>query len=219
MQLDVQNRAADEPRDETSAGKTLAYHHAPTFAEYLALVPQRRDLLETRLGEIRIAPDSQFFFVTYPDSIRWLVVVAEDSPSTAVVLPVLAHVAAMSPRLDLRVLGEEDAAAVLARLTGSPDAGAALADADLPLLFAFDEDWQLQDQWGPHPAAIDPYLERWFAAHPDVESGGEPGEEVLAQLTQEMRLWYNSGLDQACAAELRTFLTAMQTANGDEDAA
>jgi hypothetical protein len=231
MQIDVQTPATLGPIDtaiaapiaalagDSSAGKTLIYHQAPTFSEYLELNSQHRALLEARLNEIRIAPDSQHFFVTYPDTIRWLAVAADDSPGTAAVLPVLAHVAAMSPRLDLRVLGEEEAAAVLARLTGNPDATALLADSDLPLLFAFDEDWQLQDQWGPHPAALDPYLERWLAEYPEVEAESEWGEELLAQLTQAMRLWYNSGLNQACAAELCTFLAGMQTTGGDEDAA
>ncbi|MCC6169146.1 MAG: thioredoxin family protein [Caldilineaceae bacterium] len=208
----------DEGGDNLAADKSLAYYAAPTFADYLALVPQRSAALAARLGEIRIAPDEQLFFVTYPDAIRWLAV-ADDSPATAVVLPVVAHVAALSPRLDLRILGEDEAAAVLVCLTGDPGAAAVLDDADLPLLLAFDEEWQFQTSWGPHPAAIDPYLEQWFEAHPAAESESEEMDEaLLAQLTQEMRLWYNSGLNQACAADLRAFLAGMQSA-GESDAA
>ncbi|RIK51885.1 MAG: hypothetical protein DCC57_10440 [Chloroflexi bacterium] len=181
----------------------------------MAFVPQHRAVLAARLAEIRIAPDEQLFFVTYPDTIHWLAV-ADDSPATLVVLPLVAHVAALSPRLDLRVLGEDEAAAALVCLTGDPDAAALLEDADLPLLLAFDEEWQYQASWGPHPAAIDPYLEQWFAAHPAAESEPEEMDEsLLAQLTQEMRLWYNSGLNQACAAELRAFLAGMQSAEPD----
>jgi hypothetical protein len=199
-----------------SAGlKTLTYQAIPTFAEYQVMVRQRA-LLASRVQEIRLAPDDQAFFINYPEAVH-LLMVAGNSPDTVAVLPVLAHLAAMSPRLELRVLHKEAAAVPLARLTGAPASAATLAETALPLLLVFDEEWRLRGQWGPHPQAIKPHLERWLAHHPeferlaesDVPAGRLPHAQLVEQLTQKMRLWYNSGLNAACAREVRALLAEM----------
>jgi hypothetical protein len=204
--------------------KSLTYLTLPTFAEYLAGC-RRRGLMETRLCEIRLPPAEQAFFVNYPDLVHLAVVVADDAPETIVVLPVLAHLAAMSPRLDLRVLCAEEAAAALARLTDDPAVHQQPAERGLPQVFAFDEEWQLLDQWDPRPLAAEQQMERWLARRRDVAvlaESDEPADqsryrELLESLTQEMRLWYNSGLNRTCAQGVRNWLTRLhQEAAGNE---
>ncbi len=202
--------SADDRAADSRAGLFVRYQRLPTFSEYLEMVPQNRELFETRLGEIRIPPDDLLFFVTYPQAVRMVVVVADDSPSTLVVLPVIAHVAAQSKRLDLRVVREPDAAALLARLTGDPQAGRTLAERSLPRLLVLDKQGQVQAAWGPHPAGIESY-----SADGDSEQPLQPQDNTDSppkqreRLIQEMRLWYNSGLDKQCVAELHTLLAAL----------
>ena len=98
--------------------------------------------------------------------------------------------------------------------------------ADLPLLLIFDDEWRYVDQWGPHPEAIDPYLDEWLAAHPDFEALADDDSSdesatyaaLLAELTYAMRLWYNTTLNQACAVEVRDLLTSSDDeADADDD--
>ncbi|HXF60921.1 MAG TPA: thioredoxin family protein [Caldilineaceae bacterium] len=189
-----------------SAGaKSLVYHTAPTVAEYLEATRQR-DLLKARLREIRLAPHAQAYVVSYPHVVYLLTVVAEDSPATIAVLPVLAHLAAMCPRLTLRVLEREAAAGSLATLLGEQAATIRLDDAHLPLLLAFDQAWQCHGSWGPHPRAIEPYLAKWQAGQPEM---GTPETGLREPPVHEMRLWYNSGLNQACAQEVCALLAGI----------
>jgi hypothetical protein len=205
------------PRPE----KTLAYGGALTFAEYLA-ESHHRDFLEMRGREIRLLPDDQLYFALYPDVGHWLVVVADDSPETLVVLPVLTRVADHAPRLTLRVVREEDAPELLGVLA---DEGVALLqDADLPLLFCFDEEWHFQETWGPHPQAFDPLWERWLGEHPAFETLAEDespaGHAEYARLVEQLlyaqRLWYNSGLNHAVAQELHQLLARWHDESADD---
>lgn len=216
--------------------KTLLYSRAMTYREYRASeydpsaardygsASFRLDFLEARDREIRLLPEEQAYFTAYPDLMHWLVVVADDSPDSLVVLPVVAHVAAWAPRLSLRVMSEDEAADLLPALVDDPGLLAAWADADLPLLLSFDEEWHFQEQWGPHPQAIEPLLDRWLAEHGDYErlsedesSAGQAAyARLLEQLLYELRLWYNSSLNQACGEELCALLARWHDENGDE---
>ena len=86
-----------------SREKPLGFTAAPTFEEYL-VDAAGVDVLRHRMAEIRIGPDEQLFFVTYPDVLHWVVLVGDDSPDTVAVLPVLMHLARYSPRIDVRVV-------------------------------------------------------------------------------------------------------------------
>jgi hypothetical protein len=203
--------------------KTLIYSCAPTYDEYVA-TSLRQEFLEARAREIRLLPEEQAYFTEYPDLTHWLVVAADDSPDSLVVLPVLAHVAAWAPRLSLRVVREEEAASLLPALVNDPVLLMSWAEADLPLLLSFDEEWQFQEQWGPHPQAVEPFLDHWLAEHSDYEQLAEdesPAGQVdyarlLERLLYELRLWYNSSLNQACSEELRALLARWHDENGED---
>jgi hypothetical protein len=205
------------------ADKGLFYSCAMTYGEYVAAA-QRPEFLEMRAREIRLLPQEQLYFTDYPDPIHWLVVVGDDTPDTLVVLPVLAHIAAWGPRLSLRLVREEEAAHLLSVLVNDADLLASWAEADLPLLLSFDDEWHFQEQWGPHPQAFDPYIERWLAEHREIEqladdespAGQIAYARLIERLTQEMRLWYNSMLNQACGEELAALLARWHEENGDE---
>ena len=213
-----------------SREKSLGYTAASTFEEYLADTAAAT-LLCQRLAEVHIGPDEQLFFTTYPDILRWVIVVADDSPDTVspdtvVVLPVLVHLAYCSARIDVRIAQANAWDGYLRVLVDDPDLLANLADIDPPLLLIFDEDWRYVEQWGPHPEAIEPYLELWLTEHPDFDAladdespaGTAAYRTLLEQLTHTMRLWYNSTLNRACATEVRDLLARLHDeAGGDED--
>lgn len=203
--------------------KTLLYSCATTYGEYVA-ASLRQAFFEMRTREIRLLADDQAYFSGYPDPSHWLVVAADDSPDTLVVLPVLAHVAAWCPHLTLRVVREEEAAQLLPVLANDAALAASWAEADLPLLLSFDDEWQFQEQWGPHPQAIESYLDRWLADHSDYErlaedespAGQAEYTRLLERLLYEMRLWYNSALNRACGEELRALLARWHDETVDE---
>jgi hypothetical protein len=203
--------------------KTLLYSCTPTYREFVAASPQPR-FLETRSREIRLLPEEQAFFSEYSDPTNWLVVTADDGPDTLVVLPVLAHIAAWVPRLALRVVREDEAMPLLSALASDEALLASWGETDLPLLLSFDDEWQFQEQWGPHPQAFEPLMEEWLASHREIEQLAEDDSPagqrayvlLLERLTQEMRLWYNSSLNQACGEELRALLTRWRSENGDD---
>lgn len=202
--------------------KTLTYTGTLTFAEYLA-GSHHQDFLAVRQREIRLLPDDQFYFAAYAEAGYWLVV-ADDGPDTLVVLPVIARAAEQAPRITLRVVREEDAAAVLGVLIDDAPTLTALLEADLPLLVYFDEEWHFQEAWGPHPQAIEPYLDQWVADHPDFESLAEDESpaghaayaQLLDRLAHELRLWYNSNLNYACGQELHQLLARWHDESADE---
>jgi hypothetical protein len=133
-------------------------------------------------------------------------------------------VAELASRVNLRVIREDEAAYLLPALVNDPALLAGWADADLPLLLSFDEEWQFQEQWGPHPQAIEPYFDSWLAEHGDYErlaedespAGQAAYAHLLDRLLYELRLWYNSSLNQACGEELRALLARWHEENGDE---
>lgn len=202
--------------------RSLAYSSCTTLSEFLAahagdpfLLP-----LERRLSEVRLPPDDQSYFVAYPDLLYFVAVVGAHLPDTPAVLPLWMRIAAACPRAELRVVGDDDSAA-LERLLGSDTVD--LDATELPVLFVFDEEWQLQAQWGPRPQAAEPSIDEWLAHHPQYETlvaaeaegtiGPDGAQELLDlhyQLVLQMRIWYNSGLDAEGSAELRALLASLQ---------
>lgn len=209
-----------------SVQKSLLFSLSPTFAEYLASKPAFADLLQARRREIRVSAEEQSFFSTYPDSMHVVVVIAEESPDTPSVLPLLAHIVAQCPRMDLRIVREEDAPALAVLLADDQESRDNLLTLDLPLVIFYDEEWQIQERWGPQPQAIEPYLEAWLERNPEYEAladDNSPAAQakfacLAERLASEMRLWYNSGLSQACAAEIRELLAGLNDEMGKDPA-
>lgn len=203
---------------------------ALTFDEYLEIAPLYQLLLRARYQETRLPVADQLFLAQYSETLHFLAVVADDSPDTVAVLPVLAHIVAAAPCIDLRIVREdlvrdEEPMPWLVRVVDDPQLLDSLPDMDLPLLLILDEDWQVQEVWGPHPQAVEPKLDLWLEQYPDYErltdddspKGQEQYAQLLDQLTAEMRVWYNSGLDRECVAEIREILTSLQSDDTDDE--
>jgi hypothetical protein len=205
--------------------KALGYTSALTFAEFLERAPAVHPLLRIRRQEVRLTPDAQQFFALYPQTLHFLVIASEDSPETTAVLPILVKIAEAGLRFDLRILLEDDHQSALSLLIDEPELLNGVAEADFPLLLIFDEEWQYQEQWGPHPQAAEDYLDDWLARYPEYETaaeddspqGQETSARLLERLTQEMRIWYNSALGDACVHEVRELIAGLlDESEGDE---
>jgi hypothetical protein len=130
---------------------------------------------------------------------------------------VLVAIATSSPRFTLQVVRDTDDLTGLDRLVEELDLAGAVNELDLPLLLLFDEEWNYQGQWGPHPQEAEHQLDEWFGQHPDYETLAESETAaaqasyaaLLDQLTHEMRVWYNSGLNTACVREVRQLLAGL----------
>ncbi len=205
--------------------KAFALTRGITFAEYLATLPPLGAILRGRLREIRINPQDQDFFVQYPDVLNFVFLFSEENPEAIAVVPVLVAITQRSPRFTLQLLRDTDDLSALARQVDEAELNRALNELALPLLYVFDEEWNLQCQWGPYPQAAESYLEAWLEAHPDYErlaESSDSGEQatyarLLDELTHEMRVWYNSGLNQACISEVRALLAALLEDDSTDD--
>ncbi|MCB0159154.1 MAG: thioredoxin family protein [Caldilineaceae bacterium] len=197
--------------------KSLAYTTACSWEEFLAHDNDLRVEYLIRLGETRLAPDAQLFFNSYPDTLYFVALVAVDDPDSLAVLPVLARIVAAGPRFGLRIVRDDGELALLDALLDDINLSEDLDDLDLPQLFVFDEEWQLQEQWGPRPQEAETRLEAWLEAHPEYEELDDDEDaygQLVTVLMNEMRLWYNSGLTEVCVKEIRQLLAGLQ--NDDE---
>jgi len=223
--------------DALTAPLTLSYTWCPTVAEYLAMQVIPGDVFHCRLGEARLSTALQNVLVEFPDTLNLLAVLADGLPDLPGVLPLWIRLAEACPRAELRMAGEAQLP-LLERLLGD-DPTLSLDTLELPQLLVFDDEWHLIAHWGPRPQAAEPFLDDWLTQHPEyellseaaaAELSGDPIEplnpDVLRaakgksvqdaftalnqQLMLQMRLWYNSGLDTECSAELHALFAALR---------
>lgn len=203
----------------------FAFTAGETFREYLLRFgPTQRLALSQRYDAVRIHTDAQNILSTYPVWLYWVLLVSDDTPDTLMVLPIVQRLAELSPRIDLRILSDEaDLAALNTLVDEEIDLAEDLADIDLPRLFIFDEEWNQQAQWGPRPEAAEERLEQWLTSHPDYEhlmaedDSEDPDrlEQLIAELTAQMRLWYNDDLTVACIDEIMALVNELNNEDAE----
>lgn len=199
--------------------KLLAYTEAQTFEWFVARAEHYGDLLRKRYAEARVPAALQYAANCFSDTVYILALVTEEDPDTVAVTPALARLVNGSHRLQLRILRDDEDLTPLSILVPELDLNTLLDEWDLPQFLFFDEDWELQGQWGPRPAAAESQLEAWLADHPDyarlAEEETPAAQQEYAAMMQElvatMRVWYNSGLSTACFDEWHDLLRTMQT--------
>jgi hypothetical protein len=198
--------------------KIFAFTTGLTATEFLSATPALAKLVHQRLREIRIPTLIQDFFITYPDTLNFALLVSEDAPETPIILPIWIRIAQLSSRFSLRIFRDTDNLGLLTQLMEDQDFNEELSEMELPICLILDEEWIYQTQWGPHPQAAEPFLDKWFEQHGEYETLAED-DTVEAQrkfmllinaLIQQMRVWYNSELDRACLHELRDLLAGLR---------
>jgi len=192
-----------------------------TFGEFCNAQPlELAGLLRRIFAGVRIDPDTQLYLATYPNWLTCIVLVEEPAPDTAMILPILVRIAEACPRLELRIISDTTDLAALNELVDDElDLEEDLGDVDLPLLLFFDEEWNQQARWGPRPVAAEKRLDEWLATHPEYEallddenSDNSPAlEQLVVQLTHQMRFWYNNDLTAACVGEIRAILEKLES--------
>ncbi|HAJ35307.1 MAG TPA: hypothetical protein DCL15_06395 [Chloroflexi bacterium] len=196
--------------------KALAVAHGMTFAEYCQVQADRGRLLRMRYDETRLLPALQAGMIDYPDALVIVALVTAEDPDTTAVLPVIARLLAASCRVQLRIFTDADVRP-LTTLLPDIDLSVALEEWDLPQFLVFDDEWELQTQWGPRPEQAERNLLEWLSRYPEYETLADD-ESVIAQerfsalttkLIHEMRVWYNSSLAAACQREFYDILAAL----------
>lgn len=204
--------------------KAFTFTSSLTVQEYLDATPHQRQLVQVRFKEVRLSPSAQDYFLSYPDILNFLMVVSDDAPETAIVLPIIQRIVGTSPRFTLRVIRDTDDLSRIEEAVDDLDLSEE-SETDLPLLLLFDEEWNWREQWGPRPEGAEAYFDQWLEAHPEFEqlANGESDEEqndysrLTDELLQEMRVWYNSGLDQECIREICELLQSLQEDDSEDD--
>ena len=170
-----------------------------------------------RYAETRLKPVLQAAMSEYAEPLSVMAMVTGEDPDTIAVLPVIARLLAVSQRIQLRILADDDTEP-LAVLLPDLDVAAALEEWDLPQFLVFDEEWELQAERN---------LTEWLHRYPEYErladeestAGQQRYVELTNLLTHEMRIWYNSSLAAACQQEfcgmLATLLPAEESSEGE----
>ena len=171
--------------------KLFAFTSGLTAAEYLEASPTLARLVRQRFAEIRVPVDIQDFFITQPDVFNFALIVSDEAPETAIILPIWMRTAQQSTRFNLRIFSDTDDLTSLAQLVEELDLSEDLADLELPLCFIFDEEWNCQSQWGPHPQAAEPFLDQWFEEHPEYEALADDESPTAQQQFSTALLSFN----------------------------
>lgn len=198
--------------------KIFSFTAGLTAQEFFAVTPALTKLMQQRLRELRIPVALQDFFISYPDILHFALLVSEDAPGTAIILPLWMRITQLSPRFSLRIFRDTDNLNLLNQITDDLDLNEDLAELELPLCLLFDEEWNYQAQWGPQPQEADPLLDQWFEQHGEYEALAEdetPEAQqkyalLIQELVQQMRIWYNSGLDRASLQEICDLLVSLR---------
>lgn len=198
--------------------KIFGFTSGLTAAEFLTATPTLTKLVRQRINEIRIPTPVQEYCITYPDTLNFALLISEDAPETAIILPLWVRLAQLSSKFSLRIFRDTDNLKLLNQLLEEVDLTEDIGELELPICYIFDEEWNYQTQWGPHPQAAEPFLDKWFEEHSEYETLAEDETAEAQQkygvlihtLIQQMRVWYNSGLDRACLHELRDLLATLR---------
>lgn len=205
----------------------LAMISGLSFEEFASSAVDYGSLLRNRLAEVQLSSAVQAKLAAFPDTQHWMVICADDSPDTVAVVPIIKRMVDACPRMDLRIFREDDDLSSLMDITEDLelDLSDDLSDVDTPLLLILDEEYQVLGQWGPRPDAAERQLDSWVDAHPQYEAladSDDPDDQVryadlVDELTLEMRLWYNSGLNPKCVAELMALVENLQNDDSTSD--
>lgn len=198
--------------------KIFAFTGGLTAAEFLEATPSLAKLVRQRQQEILIPTPIQDYFVNYPDQLNFALLVSEEAPETPIILPLWMRIEKLSSRLSLRVFRDTDNLNLLNQLLDEIDLNEELGELELPICLLFDEEWNYQTQWGPHPQSAEPFLDRWFEQHGEYEAlaDDETPEaqrkyaQLINDLIYQMRVWYNSELDGAAIQEIRDLLASLR---------
>lgn len=208
--------------------KIFGFTGGLTAAEFLEATPSLAKLVRQRQQEIWIPTAVQDYFVNYPDSLNFALLVSEEAPETPIILPIWMRLEQLSSRLNLRVFRDTDNLNLLNQLLDEIDLNEDLGELELPICLLFDEEWNYQTQWGPHPQSAESFLDRWFEQHGEYEALAEDETpdaqrryaQMIQDLIYQMRVWYNSDLDRAAIQEIRDLLASLreeEDQSGGED--
>lgn len=203
----------------TTTDSAVAFLVGMTMDEYIDANELYGELLARRIQEVRLPSDAQNYFSTYPDMLYLIVLATPEDPDTVSVVPVLNAIVKSAPRLSMRLYSDEDDLSALDGLLDNVDLLNELEELDLPQAFFFDDEWNLVGQWGPRPQVVEASLDGWLERNPEYETLADSNDDVdqeaysalLDRLTYEMRVWYNSGFDGSCAAEVQQLLENLQS--------
>ena len=175
-------------RGEVWAGE---WERAVSFTDFLDSVDANEELWRSLYRRVKV-PEWVADGMTEVGEVR-LLVIAEDWCGDAVnTLPFLARLAELAPNLQLRVIGREEAPALMdAHLTGT--------SRSIPVAIVLDAALREMGWWGPRPAP----LQKWV-----TETGLSLSRE---ERYRQVRIWYARDRGVTTFQEL---LSLLETAVG-----
>lgn len=172
---------------------------------------RHQDATRRRLAQIALQPDDREAFARL-SGVRHALVMTEDWCGDSLLnVPILAHIAAAAPGMDLRFFPR----------ALSPDLDAyyqARGITHIPVFTFLDASFHERATWVERPQLAHDRLAAWNAAHPEVtavrnDTSLDPDarrqqlRELTAGLLHEMEVWYNDeGVQQATVDEIKQLL-------------
>jgi hypothetical protein len=182
-----------------------------TLQAFVNGMQRHQDATRRRLAQIALRPEDREVFARL-SSVRHALVMTEDWCGDSLLnVPILAHIVAAAPGMDLHFFPR----------AVSPDLDAyyqARGITHIPVFTFLDAGFRERATWVERPRQAHDRLAAWYAAHPEVsvvrdDANLDPDarrqhlRELTAGLLDEMEVWYNDeGLQQATVDEIKQLL-------------
>lgn len=183
-----------------------------SLGSFISSMEVNQSTMQRRIDEIQLTPD-QMDALSRFHSPRCLAVISEAWCSDSLMnLPILAHVTQALPDCTLRVFPRSQIPELRTHWEGR-------GFTHIPLCVFMGEHLEELGVWMERPAAMQPFMDKWKRAHPEVaairaDTGltSEHKRERLAPFTDalliEMESWYSHALQDEVIKEILTLLAA-----------
>ena len=183
-----------------------------TWPDYVAKMKVNRERVTQLFEEIYLSAAERSAFAgaaaRHGGKLHIAALVEDWCGDVVVILPLIAHLAAEVPGMDLRLFGR----------AASPDLAQAYAEEDIlsiPVLSFFDSRWREVTRWVERSEAAHRRVQAWKADHPQAEilrQSSQPEDRraykiMLKERLVEMIDWYRGGLWGSTLEELESLLS------------
>jgi hypothetical protein len=178
--------------------------------DFITGMTKHQPIMRERFQTVRLNEEEHAWFARLPQRIYMAVVTEDWCTDCLMNLPILAEIASTTPKITMRVFIRNQWPALRA-FYGSYNIQS------IPVATFLDEKFNLLGHWIERPQAAHLKLVEWKEAHPEIEiirrradiSADEKREllaKASASLLDEMRSWYDTGLQSETVREVALLL-------------
>lgn len=187
-----------------------------TAADFIAGMTKHQPIMRERFQTVKLTEEERAWFADLPRRI-YMVVVTEDWCTDCLMnLPILAGIASACSKMEMRVFIRNQWPDLRTYYTS-------FNIHSIPVASFLDHEFNLLGHWIERPQSAHLKLAEWKEAHPEIDTlrwradiDADEKRELLAQasasLIDEMRAWYDAGLQSETVREVALLLGVVPTA-------